>query len=75
MRRGETSAYDANRVASSAAYNVSVGAAILTDKWRASPCVGDNDPQVVEDWYFATWGYNGFVTRNNPNNPTSSRAT
>ncbi len=69
MRRGETSAYDANRVASSAAYNVSVGAAILTDKWRASPCVGDNDPQVVEDWYFATWGYNGFSTRNNPNNP------
>jgi hypothetical protein len=69
MRRGETSAYDADRVASSAAYNVSVGAAILTDKWRASPCIGDNDPQVVEDWYFATWGYNGFVTRNNPNNP------
>ncbi len=69
MRRGETSAYDANRVASSAAYNVSVGAAILADKWRASPCVGDNDPQVVEDWYFATWGYNGFVVRNNPNNP------
>lgn len=69
MRRGETSAYDASRVASSAAYNVSVGAAILADKWRASPCVGDNDPQVVEDWYFATWGYNGFSVRNNPNNP------
>lgn len=69
MRRGETSAYDANRVASSAAYNVSVGAAILADKWRASPCIGDNDPTVVEDWYFATWGYNGFVVRNNPNNP------
>ena len=69
MRRGDTSAYDADRVASSAAYNVSVGAAILADKWRASPCIGDNDPQVVEDWYFAVWGYNGFVTRNNPNNP------
>lgn len=69
MRRGESSAYDADRVASSAAYNVSVGAAILADKWRASPCVGDNDPQVVEDWYFAAWGYNGFVVRNNPNNP------
>lgn len=69
MRRGETSAYDADRVASSAAYNVSVGAAILADKWRASACVGDNDPTVVEDWYFATWGYNGFVFRNNPNNP------
>ncbi|MFO0624032.1 MAG: hypothetical protein U0325_00325 [Polyangiales bacterium] len=69
MRRGETSAYDANRVASSAAYNVSVGAAILADKWRASPCVGGNDPDVIEHWYFATWGYNGFAFSNNPNNP------
>lgn len=69
MRRGETSAYDANRVASSAAYNVSVGAAILADKWRASPCIGGNDPDVIEHWYFATWGYNGFAFSNNPNNP------
>lgn len=69
MRRGETSAYDASRVASSAAYNVSVGAAILADKWRASPCVGGNDPDVIEHWYFATWGYNGFAVKNNPNNP------
>ncbi len=72
MRRGETSAYDASRVASSAAYNVSVGAAILADKWRASPCVGDNDPQIIEDWYFPVWGYNGFSFRNNPNNPMFS---
>lgn len=72
MRRGETSAYDANRVASSAAYNVSVGAAILAGKWRASPCVGNNDPQIIEDWYFPVWGYNGFSFRNNPNNPMYS---
>lgn len=69
MRRGETSSYDAARVASSAAYNVSVGAAILADKWRASPCVGLNDPEIIEDWYFSVWGYNGFSYRNNPNNP------
>lgn len=69
MRRGDTSAFDPDLVASSPAYNVSVGAAILVDKWRATPCVGDNDPQVVEDWYFAVWGYNGLVFRNNPNNP------
>ncbi len=72
MRRGDTSAYDASRVASSPAYNVSVGAAILTDKWRASPCVGNNDPQTIEDWYFPVWGYNGFSFRNNPNNPMYS---
>jgi hypothetical protein len=69
MRRGETSAYDANRVASEAAYNVSVGAAILADKWRGAACVGSNDPNIVEHWYFATWGYNGYAFKNNPNNP------
>jgi MYXO-CTERM domain-containing protein len=69
MRRGETSAYDANRVASEAAYNVSVGAAILAGKWRAAACVGANDPNIVEHWYFAVWGYNGFAFKNNPNNP------
>jgi MYXO-CTERM domain-containing protein len=69
MRPGETSAFDPNRVASSPAYNVSVGAAILADKWRASACVGDNNPDVIEDWYFAVWGYNGFAFKNNPNNP------
>ncbi len=74
MRPGETSAYDPNRVASDAAYNVSVGAAILADKWRASPCVGSNDPDVIEHWYFSAWGYNGFVFRNNPNNPLFAAA-
>ncbi len=69
MRRGDTSAYDANRVAGEPAYNVSVGAAILADKWRAGACVGSNDPGIVEHWYFATWGYNGFAFSNNPNNP------
>ncbi len=69
MRPGNTSAFDPDRVASSPAYNVSVGAAILRDKWLASPCVGSNDPDVIEHWYFATWGYNGFAYSNNPNNP------
>lgn len=69
MRRGDTSAFDANRVASDPAYNVSVGAAILADKWRASACVGNNDPTFIEHWYFAVWGYNGFAFSNNPNNP------
>jgi hypothetical protein len=69
MRRGETSAYDPNRVAAEPAYNVSVGAAILAGKWRAAACVGSNDQDVIEHWYFAVWGYNGFAFSNNPNNP------
>ncbi len=74
MRSGDTSAFDPNRVASDSAYNVSVGAAILADKWRASPCVGANALDVIEDWYFAVWGYNGFAASNNPNNPTYAAA-
>ncbi|MBL8678164.1 MAG: hypothetical protein JNK05_03320 [Myxococcales bacterium] len=57
------------RVASSLTYNASVGLAILMGKWQASPCIGGNDPDVIEDWYFATWAYNGWVYNNNPNNP------
>jgi MYXO-CTERM domain-containing protein len=69
MRPGETSPFDPDRVAAEPAYNVSVGAAILADKWRATPCVGANDIDVIEDWYFAVWGYNGLAFSNNPNNP------
>jgi hypothetical protein len=69
MRRGENSPFDPNRVAAEPAYNVSVGAAILAGKWRAAACVGSNNPQIIEHWYFAVWGYNGFAFSNNPNNP------
>ena len=72
MRPGNTSAFDPNRVAAEPAYNVSVGAAILAGKWPIGPCVGANDPDVIEHWYFATWGYNGFAFKNNPNNPMYS---
>lgn len=52
-------------------YNVSHGARILIDKWNApfgSPPgnpgysqVNNNDPNEIEDWFFAIWGYNGFT--------------
>ena len=38
-------------------------------KWTATNCVGDNDPDLVEDWYTAIWAYNGLAYSNNPNNP------
>jgi MYXO-CTERM domain-containing protein len=31
--------------------------------------VGDNDPDLVEDWYTSIWAYNGLAYSNNPNNP------
>lgn len=69
MHVGETPAFDRARVASDPTYNLATGTLILADKWRATHCVGDNQPAVVEDWYVATWAYNGLAYVNNPNNP------
>lgn len=69
MRSGETSSYDPNLVASDPAYNVSVGSQILGAKWTVTPSVGDNRVDVLEDWYFSVWAYNGLAFTNNPNNP------
>lgn len=64
-----TVGFEPARVAAENEYNVGTGVKILLDKWAATPCVGDNDPDIIEDWYFATWAYNGFGWVNNPNNP------
>ncbi|MBI4570326.1 MAG: hypothetical protein HY723_00110, partial [Chloroflexi bacterium] len=49
-------------------YNIARGAVILADKWNYAPegrpIAGtdtEGDPLVVENWYFALWGYNGFT--------------
>lgn len=50
-----------HRVAAEPAYNIGAGARILMKHWNAlAHSVGDNDPNVVEDWYFAVWAYNGY---------------
>lgn len=58
------------------AFNIARGANILSDKWNLAPqlrpIVGERDPTVIEDWYFALWGYNGFAFQNHPLNPTFS---
>jgi hypothetical protein len=69
MHVGETPAFDRARVASDPVYNLASGSLILRDKWASTSCVGDNDPDVVEDWYIALWAYNGLSYSNNPNNP------
>ncbi len=61
--------FDPMRVAAEPRYNVGAGMKILFDKWRSTPCVGDNQPTTLEHWYFATWAYNGYGWVNNPNNP------
>jgi hypothetical protein len=55
-------------VATDYLYNIGRGAAILADKWNGAPgyrpIAGtdtDSDPTIIENWYFAVWGYNGFT--------------
>jgi MYXO-CTERM domain-containing protein len=69
MHAGESPAFDRDRVAGDATYNLATGTQILAAKWKATECVGDNQPTIIEDWYTATWAYNGLAYVNNPNNP------
>lgn len=69
MHTGESPAFDRDRVAGDATYNLATGTQILASKWKATKCVGDNQPPIIEDWYTATWAYNGLAYVNNPNNP------
>jgi hypothetical protein len=61
--------FDPTRVAKEASYNIATGLKMMGGKWAATPCVGDNEVDVMEDWYYAVWAYNGFCYCNNPNNP------
>ncbi|MEO6420536.1 MAG: hypothetical protein ABIP39_14055 [Polyangiaceae bacterium] len=69
MHVGETPSFDRARVASDPTYNLATGTLILLAKWSGTSCVGDNNPDLVEDWYTAVWAYNGLAYSNNPNNP------
>jgi hypothetical protein len=59
-------------VGSHYAYNIARGTLILGDKWNAAPffrpIVGDGNPAVLEDWYYAVWSYHGFSIGNHPLN-------
>lgn len=55
-------------IATHYAYNVARGAQILAEKWNTAPeqrpIVGtdtNSDPSLIENWYYAVWGYNGFT--------------
>lgn len=61
-------------------YNIEAGADTLLNKWSMSSyknvsCVGNMDPNVLENWYFALWAYNGWSQVNNPNVSYARRST
>ncbi|WP_437490087.1 hypothetical protein WME75_12600 [Sorangium sp. So ce1014] len=69
MRSGDSPDFDPRRVAADPTYNAATGTHILAMKWKATRCVGDRQPAIVEHWYSAVWAYNGLSYVNNPNNP------
>ncbi|SCY89774.1 S-layer homology domain-containing protein [Alkaliphilus peptidifermentans] len=62
---------DQDKLRNDIRYNIEAGADVLLGRWystgRIYPTIGDMDPNILENWYFALWGYNGWVARNNPN--------
>lgn len=64
--------YDDYKLKYDIMYNIEAGADVLLNKWSMSSyqnvsCVGSMDPNVLENWYFALWAYNGWAQSNNPN--------
>jgi hypothetical protein len=64
--------YDSERLKYDIMYNIEAGADVLLNKWAMSSynevaSVGNMDPNVLENWYFALWAYNGWSQSNNPN--------
>jgi hypothetical protein len=55
------------------AFNIARGVRILADKWNQGPefrpVVGERNPYILENWYYALWAYNGFAFKNHPLNP------
>lgn len=52
-------------------FNIQEGIKILKEKWNYHrtgiiPTINDNDPMVIENWYFAIMAYNGMKLGNNP---------
>lgn len=69
-------------VATSYVHNIARGTAMLVDKWNQAPeqrpisgIDTNSDPNLIENWYFALWGYNGFTgpASNQSNHPADPK--
>jgi hypothetical protein len=60
---------DIDRLMTDIDYNIETGAKMLDGKWKLAPGIGDRDRNVLENWYYAIWAYNGLSSTNNPNTP------
>ncbi|MCH7998796.1 MAG: hypothetical protein IIA91_04860 [Chloroflexi bacterium] len=57
-------------IATSYTHNIAFGVKTLIGKWNLAPewrpLVGNGEAAILEDWYYALWSYNGFVSGNHP---------
>ncbi len=72
--------YDNYRLKHDILYNIEAGADMLLNKWSMSSyntvsSVGNMDPNILENWYFALWAYNGWAQSNNPVSPYAKKYT
>lgn len=60
---------DTDRLKTDIAYNIKIGAQVLSNKWELSylPKMNSHDKSIMEDWYFAITAYNGLSKSNDPN--------
>lgn len=67
----EGNIYNVERLIKDPVYNIEAGADHLLGKWKTAndkmTQIGNMDPNILEHWYFALWGYNGLLDRNDPN--------
>lgn len=63
--------FDSEKLKYDIDYNIEAGADVLLRKWDTAveklPQIGDMNPNILENWYFAIWAYNGWSKSNNPN--------
>ncbi len=71
--------FDISRLKTDVDYNIEAGAEMLIRKWNRAvkylPNIGDMNPNILENWYFAIWAYNGWHESNNPNQMPYRSAT
>jgi len=60
-------------IANNYVYNIASGARLLAHLWATPPPIGDGNPDVLENWYYAVWAYNAWGWRANPTNPAYTR--
>ncbi|WP_409252048.1 cell wall-binding repeat-containing protein [Bacillus sp. SCS-153A] len=78
MQVTDTDGYDLERLKTDIEYNIKAGIEILNKKWNRGesgitnwqstsiPTIGDNERDIIENWYFAILAYNGTKQVNSP---------